>query len=95
MIVLQGYLSQMCYVGLQVLPISCRAWSIQSCSKRGFRKPDYDLHPGCARPSSAGIPDDFSEAVSQGAVRGEEGVRNLAPGIHAGQSNTPSDASGG
>lgn len=95
MIVLQSYLSRSSYVGLQVLPISCRAWSFQSCSKRGLRKPDYDLHPEQARPSSAGIPADFSKAVSQGAVGDEEGDRNLAPGIHAGHSYTPSHASGG
>jgi len=95
MIVLQGYLSQIGYVGLEVLPINCRAWSFQSCSKRGFGKPDYDLHPGFPRPLSAGIPADFSEAVSQGAAGDEPGDRNLAPGIRAGHSDTPSDASGG
>lgn len=80
-------------MGPQVLPISCCAWSFQSCSKRGFGKRDYDLHPGCARPLSAVIPADFSEAVSQGAVGDEQGDRNPAPGICARHSYTASDAS--
>lgn len=94
MIALQGCLSQIRYTGLQVLPLSYCAWSSQCCSERGFGKPDYDLHPRCGRPSSAGIPANLSEAVSQGAVGDEQGDRNLASWIHAGHSNTPLDASG-
>lgn len=93
MMVLQDYLSQISYVGLQVLPINCCAWRFQSCSKRGFGKPDYNLLPWSARPWSAGIPADFSEAMLQGDIRDEQGVRNLSPGIHAGHSYTPLDDS--
>lgn len=86
MVVLQDCLNQMGYVEFQVLSINCYPWSFQSCSKRSFRKSDYDLHPGCARPLSADILADFSEAVLQGPAGHEPRDRNLAPGIYAGHS---------
>lgn len=58
-----------------------QAWSFQHGSWRGCWKPDYDLNlQEQARPSSAGIPIDFSTAVLQGC-RGEQGDGNLTPVI--------------